>query len=351
MPRPTKKTPTPPATNHDKFMRHRGCIQMLASLNWTPKEVAQQTGLSMQLVSKWFSCDTVGDEGRSGRPKTAGATGDATMGTTISKHMRGRRFASTRKEVVKLRALGVKTTRWTIMRRLKEMGLKARRSNKKLLLVKRHRALRVSFAKTWRGLDWTRVLFTDEKTFYINTAPNRHNDVIWVMDGDELPPQGKYVAGTGINVWGGVCAHGKASLQFLEGKQTATTYTKVLRKMVKNDIDELYPDGEWVLLQDNAPIHTANVVKTYLDNSPKIHSYFTKRAFPPYSPDLNLIENIWAVMQEQVAQKGPTTKAQLKQEIVKAWKAIKDDHLHTLVASMPERLTEVLASKGAMTKH
>ncbi|KAG7160390.1 Transposable element Tc1 transposase-like 5 [Homarus americanus] len=46
------------------------------------------------------------------------------------------------------------------------------------------------------------------------------------------------------------------------------------------------------LLQDNSPIHTSNVVKSWFQNHPHVRLL----PYPPKSPDLNPTENVWAEM-------------------------------------------------------
>ena len=46
--------------------------------------------------------------------------------------------------------------------------------------------------------------------------------------------------------------------------------------------------GTWNLMQDNAPCHAAKSIKAYL-----AQQRVELIDWPPYSPDLNPIENIW----------------------------------------------------------
>ena len=48
-------------------------------------------------------------------------------------------------------------------------------------------------------------------------------------------------------------------------------------------------------MQDNAPIHTANIIKNWSDGHgiPLVD-------WPPYSPDLNPIEHAWAKLKERI---------------------------------------------------
>ena len=79
------------------------------------------------------------------------------------------------------------------------------------------------------------------------------------------------------------------------------------------------------LIWDNASIHKSQAVKDYLV---EIHEEKRKLwlfNIPPYSPELNPIEQLWAYLKQQMAnQFYPTTKL-LKEEIIKQLDEIQKD--------------------------
>ena len=48
-------------------------------------------------------------------------------------------------------------------------------------------------------------------------------------------------------------------------------------------------------MHENVPVHTAAVVKEYLETRG-----IQPMVWPPYSPDLNPIENIWGLMKSHI---------------------------------------------------
>ncbi len=59
------------------------------------------------------------------------------------------------------------------------------------------------------------------------------------------------------------------------------------------------------LVQDSAKIHSAKKIKTWFENNaiPVIE-------WPPYSPDLNLIENAWPKLKERIYKIDPSIQLQ-----------------------------------------
>ena len=65
--------------------------------------------------------------------------------------------------------------------------------------------------------------------------------------------------------------------------------------------------------------------------------------FPPWSPDLNPIKNLWSMLVRTVDTHHVRDEAELEAAIAEEWQAVDTEYL-TLMESMPERLAEVIAN-------
>ena len=86
--------------------------------------------------------------------------------------------------------------------------------------------------------------------------------------------------------WGGISTHFNTNLVACEGCMNSSKYIDTILKIevaprMKNKTNMIFQ-------QDNAPCHTAKRVTEYFhtENIQKIN-------WPPNSPDLNIIENVW----------------------------------------------------------
>ena len=67
-------------------------------------------------------------------------------------------------------------------------------------------------------------------------------------------------------------------------------------------VQTLYPEGGAVYQDDNAPIHTARLVTEWFDEH---ESEVEHLPWPAQSPDLNIIEPLWGVLEERVRKRFP----------------------------------------------
>jgi len=82
--------------------------------------------------------------------------------------------------------------------------------------------------------------------------------------------------------------------------------------------------------------------------------------WPPYSPDLNPIENLWALLKKEAYKvypdldslkgKGDEAETQLFQNLQKAWVNIREV-IEGLISSMPRRCAAIIKAEGWHTKY
>ncbi|EIW65992.1 hypothetical protein TREMEDRAFT_35730, partial [Tremella mesenterica DSM 1558] len=74
---------------------------------------------------------------------------------------------------------------------------------------------------------------------------------------------------------------------------------------------------------------------------------------PPYSPDLNPIENCWAYLRKQIWKlpKRATNDKQLFEVAQKLWKEMPQEVLDNSIDSMMKRLKDVRRNNGGSTNY
>ena len=108
-------------------------------------------------------------------------------------------------------------------------------------------------------------------------------------------------------------------------------------------------------MQDNAPIHQS----AYSKQGFKLYEIKTM-TWPPQSPDLNPIENLWAFLKHRLYKGSPhlylvqggaeRTKKAIFEALLQAWETIEEDYLGKLLESMPRRMEAVIKAKGGQTR-
>ena len=74
---------------------------------------------------------------------------------------------------------------------------------------------------------------------------------------------------------------------------------RVIRDLYQAFLPEFIRPGD-IFMHDNAPVHTACIIKQILE---ELH--IQVMLWPPYSPDLNPIENLWAIMKQEIYKLHP----------------------------------------------
>ena len=125
------------------------------------------------------------------------------------------------------------------------------------------------------------------------------------------------------------------------------------RKNVNEAIDKrkLFSSNRHMAsVQDGAPAHTAKATQAWKKRN--LLNFLEKTSWPPDSPVINPVENLWSIMDE-VVYKDPTPKTakDLKRRLKQAWKNIPLSTLYDLSHSMPQRLQNVIKNKGGHARY
>jgi hypothetical protein len=100
-------------------------------------------------------------------------------------------------------------------------------------------------------------------------------------------------------------------------------------------------------LQDGASCHTNEKVMAFLRQQS-----FSLMDWPGNSPDLNPIENLWAILKARLKKKGNISSLpNLIRAIKELWVTLPKPLMLKLAHSMPTRIQQCLENNGQMTKY
>lgn len=229
----------------------------------------------------------------------------------------------------------------TICNRLHEAGFKATFPLSKPLLTSEHIRRRLEWCELMESIDWNKVIFSDETTFWLKPTKRRYwtrgstRKVVRVVKHPQK-----------IHVWGCFCSEGFGKLFIFKQNLSAQLMVKIYKNalipsMKKFSFDK---DSGWQFQEDNDPKHTSKLAKNWKseNNIPKI-------PWPSNSPDLSPIENLWGIMKVKVAEHQPKTLTALITIIRRTWKNFSIDLAQALIQSMKQRIEACRMAKGDYT--
>jgi hypothetical protein len=109
---------------------------------------------------------------------------------------------------------------------------------------------------------------------------------------------------------------------------------------------------DWIeplLMQDGARCHWSRFTRAELERW-----QIECTDHPPYSPDLNPIENVWNWIREYISQRygeQDISLDRLKPVVEDAWQEVPEYMLENLTRSMPKRVQQVIEREGAATDY
>ena len=141
-----------------------------------------------------------------------------------------------------------------------------------------------------------------------------------------------------LSFWGIISSTRQKILVKCPDRLRSRNYSQILEKVGP----EIFGVNT-IFQQDNCLIQKANCVTSYLREN-----LIDALEWSAYSPDLNIIENLWAIVKKRLA-KEILTEENLEEKVFSVWDQIPPEFVIKLYNSLPRRLNNVLKSEGAVT--
>lgn len=127
----------------------------------------------------------------------------------------------------------------------------------------------------------------------------------------------------------------------VEGLINGEKYKLILENYLIPFLNEKGPD--LLFMQDNTRIHTCRLVSQFL-----LEKRVEVLVWPPKSPDLNPIENLWHILKQKRTKKfgTPRTRSELIDQTLEIWSEFGTEICEKLSNSLKNRLKEVLKNRG-----
>ena len=259
-----------------------------------------------------------------------------------------------------LRHLSARTIRRIMVN---DLGRPAAVASKKPYLTEEKKVLRMTWCKSMLRKPrrfWQDVMFVDEVMFSTKAStggrlvrrpkgasrsdPRSVRCIHRYKVCDRRYTRKEWKRGQKLMALCGLTGGGERFIHFLHPgiKMNARRYSEAIKKSALKSLKR----SNLTILHDRARVHTAKHTQRFLADK-QVKSIL----LPPTSPDLQPIENIFGYLKQLLQRRPTTTLKQLKAEVRRAWRALSEEHLQHLAASMRRRMRDTLARNGEMTDY
>ncbi len=318
------------------------------------KKIAQKIGKPHQTISK--ICKRIQetkhfkDRPRSGRPKLLDERKKRILCRILNK-TEIKTATNVQKEAQQ--DYNIVASRKTVARALNTMGYASRLKRKKPALTKNQKKARLEWAKkhsTWTSDDWRHVIWSDESPFSILNSNGK--EYVWQKPGEAISESSvkptKKFGGGKIQVWSCITWEGVGFSCKIDETMDAELYSQILRDELMRTIKFYKLDRAKLYFQaDNDPKHTSNLAKSTLEELK-----LRVMEWPAQSPDLNPMEHYWQFVDSQLKKFKEVVAT--KEELWKRLEGILNENNQALckklIATMPQRINDVIKAKGGYTR-
>ena len=230
-----------------------------------------------------------------------------------------------------------------IRRNLHKMDVVGCAAAKKLQIRAEIHVNRLLWAKQRRNRtveEWKLVVLSDECKFSLKSVGRVY---VWRTTGTRYKPENtieKTRSQFSMKFWGCISGNGSRVLLKTPKRCKSADYIDLLETAGTDTLGE-----DQFFMDDNCPIHRSKEIKQWLH-----YNGIVKEFWPPYSPDFNPIEIVWAQMKRELNAMHliPDT---LEESVYSVWNNVKDSFIGKLYSSMPNRISQCIRNSGVSIKY
>lgn len=215
---------------------------------------------------------------------------------------------------------------------------------------------RLSALRSWKSQGLSslteKLVFSDEHTISINDHSTRR---MWVKSGANVIPRERRRLQNipRIQVWAAIGVSFKSPIVMFpdqcmnpdSGRRETGTFRlngeSYVKRCLRHVAEQLRCENR-LFQHDGAKPHQNNRVREYLLRK----HVNVLDPWPPYSPDLNMIELLWPRLNALVAQRHPNTVVELKQAISESWKSISQDEIDAIAHGFCGKVNNAIRNHG-----
>lgn len=317
----------------------------LLKRNMSQRQVATELGISRGAVrgigEKIATAKNVLDRKRSGRPSKLDSRDKRKLMRTSRKNPK-----LTARQVLSESGVTTLVSVDTAKRILRSGGLRGYVAAKKPALTRKHLKKRLEWSKQhmlWGVEKWENVIFSDESKIelhsnvreYVRRPINERNNPKYTTKTVKF-------GGGSIMVWGFIKGDGRRKLVKIEGTLNSAKYIEVLKSHLLQDLGDTD-----IFQQDGAPCHRSRATRQFFTDE----AVTVLEDWPAQSPDLNIIESIWAELKKKVRERMPKNLDELWSFCEEEWQKIPLKKIKDLFSSLPRRIEAVIKANGSHTKY